>query len=80
MANDAYHAEINFLARLTNPVAMPKTKADWQAWATDHPNGVIFGRVNESPLTAAPQEVFSYMGQEWGLWPAPADPALISRE
>lgn len=80
VANAEYHAEINFLARLTTPVAMPQTKADWQAWAAAHPNGVIFGRVKENPLTAAPQEVFSYMGQAWGLWPAPADPGLISRE
>lgn len=74
--NAEYNAEINYLAGLTAPVAQPGTLADWQEWALAHPQGTVFGRIKENPLTAAPQEVFRYMGEDWGLWPA----SVISRE
>jgi 4-amino-4-deoxy-L-arabinose transferase-like glycosyltransferase len=76
VTNAEYHAEINFLARLTTPVALTPDLDSLQIWAKTHPQGTVFGRVKENPLTAAPQEVFSYMGQDWGLWPATS----ISRE
>jgi hypothetical protein len=68
--NSEYHAEINYLAGLTAPVAHLTDAAALQDWARANPEGMIFGRVSESPLTAAPQEVLPYMGQAWGLWPA----------
>jgi 4-amino-4-deoxy-L-arabinose transferase-like glycosyltransferase len=76
VVNAEYHAEINFLARLTAPVAHLTEAAALREWAMAHPKGMIFGRVKENPLTAGPQEVLHYMGQDWGLWPA----ASISRE
>jgi len=76
VTNGEYHAEINFLARLTTPVALTPDPASLTAWARAHPQGMVFGRVEENPLKVAPQEVFRYMGKDWGLWPA----ALISPE
>jgi len=68
--NAEYNAEINFLARLTTPVTLTPDLASLKTWAQAHPNGVFFGRVKENPLTAAPQQVFRFMAQDWGLWPA----------
>jgi 4-amino-4-deoxy-L-arabinose transferase-like glycosyltransferase len=76
VSNVEYHAEVNFLGRLTNPVALTPDLDSLRLWALAHPQGTVFGRLNENPLTAAPQEVFHFMGQDWGLWPA----AAISRE
>ncbi len=76
VTNAEYHAEINFLAGLTAPVAHLTDVAALADWAKLHPDGMVFGRVNETPLTAKPSEVLQYMGQDWGLWPA----ATISRE
>ena len=70
--NAEYHAEINFLARLTTNVALTPDLPSLTTWAETHPNGMIFGRVKENPLTAAPQQVFHFMAQDWGLWPASA--------
>jgi 4-amino-4-deoxy-L-arabinose transferase-like glycosyltransferase len=68
--NEEYNAEINFLARLTTKVALTPDLPSLTAWAQTHPNGMIFGRVKENPLTAAPQQVFHFFAQDWGLWPA----------
>jgi 4-amino-4-deoxy-L-arabinose transferase-like glycosyltransferase len=68
--NAEYNAEINFLGRLTTPVALTPDAVSLIAWAKAHPEGTAFGRVKENPLTVEPQEVFNYMGQAWGLWPA----------
>lgn len=68
--NAEYNAEINFLARLTSDVALTPDLPSLTTWAEAHPNGVIFGRVKENPLTAAPQQVFHFFAQDWGLWPA----------
>lgn len=70
VTNAEYNAEINFLARLTTPVALTPDLPSLTAWAQTHPDGMIFGRINENPLTAAPQQVFHFMAQDWGLWPA----------
>ena len=68
--NAEYHAEINFLAGLTAPVAHLTDAAALLDWAQAHPKGMVFGRVSESPLTVPPSQVLHYMGQNWGLWPA----------
>ena len=70
VTNAEYNAEINFLARLTTNVALTPDLPSLTAWAQTHPNGMIFGRIKENPLTAAPQQVFHFMAQDWGLWPA----------
>lgn len=72
--NAQYHAEINFLAGLTSPVALLTDAAALSDWAKAHPNGMIFGRVDESPLTVPPSQVLQYMGQDWGLWTSAALP------
>lgn len=77
VTNLEYNAEFNFAARLTAPVALAKTRADIIAWAKDHPSGVVLGKLSENPLTAAPQGVVKYIGQDWGYWTAAA---LISQE
>jgi hypothetical protein len=68
--NGEYNAEIYFLARLTTPVALTPDLPSLTTWAKAHPNGMIFGRIKENPLTAAPQQVFHFFAQDWGLWPA----------
>ncbi|GLS87800.1 hypothetical protein GCM10010873_27740 [Cypionkella aquatica] len=68
--NNEYNAEINFLARLTTPVALTPDLPSLQTWVAAHPNGMIFGRVKENPLTAKPQQVFHFFAQDWGIWPA----------
>ena len=70
--NAEYNAEINFLARLTTNVTLTPDLPSLTTWAQAHPNGVFFGRVKENPLTAAPQQVFHFFAQDWGLWPARA--------
>lgn len=67
-----YNAEFNFALRLTAPVATPQTAAELGVWAKAHPDGLIFGQKNQDLLTAAPQEVLPYMGQDWAFWPAAA--------
>ena len=57
------------VAHLTDAAALTQ-------WAQAHPQGLVFGRVNENPLTVEPQRIFQYMGQDWGIWPA----VSISRE
>ena len=69
---DPYHAEFNFAARLTNPVATPADSAAWAQWTADHPKGVIFGIVQTSGMTTPPFETLRYMGKDWGFWPANA--------
>jgi 4-amino-4-deoxy-L-arabinose transferase-like glycosyltransferase len=71
-----YHAEFNFLARLGQPVAQPQTQAEWEAWASTHPDGLIFGRVGTPVVAGDPAETRRYMGHSLGFWPATA----ISRE
>ena len=63
-----YHAEFNFTAGLTAPVAMPKDAAAWAAWAKDNPKGLIFGLIKDNPITVAPDQTLRYMGKEWGIW------------
>ncbi len=49
VTNAEYNAEINFLARLTTPVALTPDLPSLTLWAQAHPDGMIFGRVNETP-------------------------------
>ncbi len=67
-----YEAQFNFLARLTQPVAVPGTPEALQAWLAAHPEGLLFGRMGEVPVSAAPTEVFDYHGETVAIWPATA--------
>ena len=70
--NTGYNAEFNFAARLTTPVATPANAAAWGTWANDHPDGMIFGVLENIPFTAEPTETLTYMGKDWGIWPSSA--------
>jgi 4-amino-4-deoxy-L-arabinose transferase-like glycosyltransferase len=72
VTNAEYNAEVNFLGRLTTPIALTPDLTSLKAWAKAHPQGMAFGRVKESPLTVPPSELIPYMGEDWGLWPAVA--------
>lgn len=63
-----YHAEFNFAAGLTAPVATPKDAAEWALWAKNHPKGLIFGLIKDNPMTVAPTQTLRYMGKDWGIW------------
>lgn len=67
-----YHAEFNFAARLTQPVATPTDAAAWAQWAVDHPKGMIFGIVQTGGMTTPPDQTLRYMDEDWGIWPASA--------
>ena len=71
-----YHAEFNFLARLTQPIAQPANPAEWAQWAASHPGGWVFGRLGPHAPASDPAQIFAYQGDVIGLWPA----AAISRE
>ena len=66
--NAPYHAEFNFAARLKQPVATPKDAAAWAAWLQDNPKGMIFGLLQDTPITAAPSQTLRYMSKDWGIW------------
>lgn len=71
-----YHAEFNFLARLTGPVAVPRGAADWATWVSNHPSGLVFGEPGPTAPASDPDLVMPYQGHKVGLWPA----AAMSRE
>ena len=73
-----YNAEFNFAARLTTTVATPPDAAAWTVWATDHPKGMVFGLIQDTPITALPAQTLRYMGKDWGIWPATAVTSLGS--
>lgn len=75
--NAEYNAEFNFALRLAQPVATPQTGLDLAQWAQAHPDGVIFGLRKQGLIEAEPQEIMTYMGRDWAIWPAAA---AISRE
>ncbi len=67
-----YHAEFNFPARLTQPVAelTPDALPDWLA---DHPEGKVLAPCALHVLpTPATREV-QFNGQAWCLWEGPRD-------
>ena len=68
--NAPYHAEFNFAARLTTPVATPTDANAWAAWAKDHPKGMIFGVIGNMSPPSKPSQTLRYMGKDWGVWPA----------
>lgn len=73
-----YHAEFNFAARLTEPVATPNGAVAWAKWLEDHPKGMIFGLLKNSQITVTPAQTLRYMGKDWGIWFAPAAISLGS--
>ena len=66
-----YHAEFNFAARLTGPVAELADGPAVTDWLKQHPDGLIMGRMDQSPLPWPPREKITFRNREWGLWSAP---------
>ena len=64
-----YNAEFNFVARLTQPVAVLEGPGI-AAWAAAHPGGLLIGPVGRVDTTVPPAEVTDYGGRTIGLWPA----------
>ncbi len=67
-----YNAEFNFAARLTAPVAVPKTPEALAAWAAAHPDGIVFGPVAAVPVPSAPEATERFHGETFGFWSASA--------
>lgn len=65
-----YHAEFNFAARLTAPVAQLADAPAIAGWLKQHPNGLLIGRMDQSPLPWPPRELVTFRNREWGLWSA----------
>jgi len=65
-----YNAEVNFTMRLTDPVAEPQDAAALVAWAVAHPNGLVFGPLESSPIRKAPASTLRFAGEDYGVWPA----------
>lgn len=70
VAGMTYSAEFNFGARLTAPVATPKTPAALRDWSVAHPGGLVLGPVGRVPVDVPPAETIRYNGLDLGLWPA----------
>lgn len=63
-----YHAEFNFAARLTQPVATPADNEELARWIADHPDGLVLGRRGTVEPSWTPQETISFRGRDLGLW------------
>ncbi len=63
-----YHAEFNFAARLTGPVATPADAAALRAWAASHPAGTILGRPGALAPDWPPFREIRFRSQGYGLW------------
>ncbi len=66
-----YHAEFNFAARLTVPVAELSNPEEAARWLAQHPQGTIFGRLDQTELPWPPTETLPFRNRDWGLWRAP---------
>ncbi|WP_102106717.1 ArnT family glycosyltransferase [Oceaniglobus roseus] len=69
-----YHAEFNFAARLTQPVAVLESDAARAAWEADHPGGVIISRPDRVDLGWPPAEVVTFRNSPYGIWRVADDP------
>ena len=61
---------LNFAARLTAPVAQLADAPAIAGWLKQHPNGLLIGRMDQSPLPWPPRELVTFRNREWGLWSA----------
>jgi len=64
----SYHAEFNFAARATRHMDQIDTPQGLAQWQIDHPNGVIVGRVDKTPITATPTDTVVFRDRPYGLW------------
>lgn len=62
------HAEFNFAARLTAPVAELPDLAALNAFAARHPQGLAVGRLDGFAPPWPPRETIPFRNQDYGLW------------
>ncbi|MFC3570092.1 ArnT family glycosyltransferase [Paracoccus simplex] len=75
-AGAPYHAEFNFAARLTEPVAELLDPAALRSWAARHPQGLIAGRTDLATPSWPPRETILFRNRDYGIWSvADAPPA-----
>lgn len=74
-----YHAEFNFAARLTSPVATPADPQELAAWIEAHPRGLVLARVGEAELPWPPQELLRFRSGRIAIW-AVADAPVPGKE
>lgn len=70
----SYHAEFNFAARLTRPVALPQGDAELHSWIARHPGGVILGRRGPADPAWPPIAEFRFRSADYALWSAAPAP------
>lgn len=63
-----YHGEFNFLARLSKPIYLPKTRTDLAEWAKQHPLGLVIAPIGAVEFAVSPTVELSYSGRQFGLW------------
>lgn len=65
-----YHAEFNFSARLTQPVA-ELTPDTLPAWLETHPEGLVLAPCGKNVLPPPATQEFDFDGKSWCLWEPP---------
>lgn len=63
-----YHAEFNFAARLTEPVAELSDQTEVLAWARQHPHGLITGRTDSFSPSWPPRQTILFRNSDYGIW------------
>ncbi|WP_284163133.1 glycosyltransferase family 39 protein [Frigidibacter sp. SD6-1] len=67
-----YEAQLNFTARLAEPVPSLADRRAIEDWAAATPAGVLFGPVDHVSIDVAPERRARYGGDEFGIWSARA--------
>ncbi len=63
-----YHAEFNFAARLTEPVATPETVAALTDWQASHPDGVVVARPDRAALPWEAHATIRFRNSDYAVW------------
>ncbi len=75
-----YHAEFNFAARLTAPMAELSSPELLSEWVADNPQGLIVARMDTPGLLWPAREKVLFRNREWGIWSALDASTLIRKE
>lgn len=65
-----YHAEFNFAARMTEPVALLNDLDAVRAWQAEHPHGVFVSRLERFSLPEKPAQVVNFRDRAYGIYPS----------
>lgn len=75
-----YHAEFNFAARLTGPVATPQDAGELGRWMAGHPRGLILGPRSAAEPPWQPQETIRFRGGDYAIWSVADAPDLLQEQ